>query len=175
MVQEYFTAMNGLLSLAKVPAGTVRFLSDETQSWSTLGVIEVHGYHSLARHNPFRQEVLFAGGNDTRSVVVLTKDGKFKRLKDFPEPLTVRYSIITVDPVSGRYLIMAPEKKFYELDSEKNEYRLIDDFTKTPWPFGRYDAPVVAFIPEYGVTMWADKKVHLYKHNQRNSDATNKQ
>ena len=52
-----------------------------------------------------------------------------------------------------------------ELDSEKNEYRLIDDFTKTPWPFHHYDSPLVAFIPEYGVTMWVDSKVILYKHD----------
>ncbi len=169
MVQEYFTAKNGLLSLAKTPAGTIRFFDENSQTWSSLGEIPVHGYHSLARHNPFREEVLFAGGNDSQAVVVLPKEGKPKRLKDFPEPLTVRLSILTVDPVSGRYLILVPGKKFYELDSEKNEYRLIDDFTTTPYPFGRYDAPLVAYIPEYGVTMWADKKVHLYKHKQSNN------
>ena len=60
---------------------------------------------------------------------------------------------------------MAPEKKFYEFDAAKNEHRLIDDFTTTAWPFSRYAAPVAAFIPEYGVTMWADKEVFLYKHD----------
>jgi hypothetical protein len=167
MVYEYFHAMDGLLSLARQPAGTLRFYDNDRDEWSSLGVIPVHGYHSLARHNPFRKEVLFAGGNDSQSVVVLSDDGKARRLKDFPiAPLTVRHSIVTVDPSSGRYLFLVPpQKKFYEFDSEKNEYRLIDDFTKTPWPFHHYDAPVVAFIPEYGVSMWADRKVHLYKHN----------
>ncbi|MEK6237291.1 MAG: hypothetical protein N2C14_21480 [Planctomycetales bacterium] len=165
MVQEYFSGMNGLLSLARQPPGTLRFYSEDKQSWSSLGVIPIHGYHSMARHNPFREEVLFAGGNDSRAVVVLYKDGKIKRMKDFPEPLTVRHGILTVDPASGRYLIMARERRFLEFDSEKNEYRLIDDFTKTPWPFHHYDAPLTAFIPEYDVTMWADRKVFLYKHN----------
>lgn len=164
MVYEYFTRLNGLLSLARQPAGTLRLFNDETKEWSSLGVIDVHGYHSLARHNPFRQEVLFAGGNDSRAVVILTKDGKAKPMKDLPVPLTVRHGIVTVDPLSGMYLIMAAEKKFYEFDSQKNEYRLIDDFTQTAWPFHHYDAPVVAFIPEYGVSMWADRKVFLYKH-----------
>ena len=46
----------------------------------------------------------------------------------------------------------------------KDQY-LIDDFTKSPWPFYKYNGQVVAFIPEYGVSMWVDqKKVHLYKH-----------
>jgi len=167
MLFEYFSAMDGLLSLARQPPGTLRFFSEQRQEWSSLGVITVHGYHSLARHNPFRQEVLFAGGNDSQAVVTLSKDGKTRRMKDFPRaPLTVRHSIVTVDPISGRYLFLVPpEKTLYEFDSETNEYRLIDDFTKTDWPFSRYDAPVVAFIPEYGVTMWADSKVHLYKHD----------
>jgi len=169
MLYEYFSAMDGLLTLARQPAGTLRFYSNDRQAWSSLGVIAVHGYHSLARHNPFRQEVLFAGGNDSQAVVVLSKDGKTKQMKDFPvAPLTVRHSIVTVDPSSGRYLFLAPlEKMLYEFDSETNNYRLIDDFTTTPWPFSRYDAPVAAFIPEYGVTMWADSKVWLYKHDAK--------
>jgi len=133
MVYEYFSATDGLLSLARQPAGTLRFYSEDRQEWSSLGVIPVHGYHSLARHNPFRREVLFAGGNDSRAVVILSKDGETRRMKDFPVPLTVRHSIVTVDPSSGRYLFMVPpEKKFFEFDGEKDEYRLIDDFTTTP-------------------------------------------
>jgi hypothetical protein len=98
-------------------------------------------------------------------VAVITKDGKAKRMKDFPIPgrFTIRSGILTVDPLSGRYLFKIGTK-FVEFDSATNEYRLIADFTKTPWPFSKYEAPLVAFIPEYGVTMWADKKVMLYKH-----------
>ena len=101
-------------------------------------------------------------------VVIITKDGEVKPMKDFPlavTKFTVRSTTITVDPLSGRYLFMVPGKKFVELDPDKNEYRLIDDFTKTKWPFYHYDGTVTAYIPEYGVTFWADrKKVHLYKH-----------
>jgi hypothetical protein len=174
MLYEYFTAMDGLLTVARQPAGTLRFYSESRQAWSSLGVIDVHGYHSLARHNPFREEVLFAGGNDSQAVVVLSKDGSQRRMKDFPvAPLTVRHSILTVDPLSGRYLFLVPpEKKFFEFDSERNEYRLIDDFSKTAWPFHRYDAPVAAYIPEYGVTMWSDRKVHLYKHDAASANTT---
>lgn len=168
MVYEYFSALDGLLTLARQPPGTLRFYSRARRQWSSLGVIPVHGYHSLARHNPFRREVFFAGGNDSRAVVILSEDGKWRRVKDLPLSLTVRHAIVTVDPRTGRYLIMAAkERKFYEFDSDLNEYRLIDDFSSTAWPFGRYDAPVVAYIPEYGVTMWVDKKVILYKHERR--------
>jgi hypothetical protein len=55
----------------------------------------------------------------------------------------------------------------YEFDSTANEYRLIEDFNQTRWPFGNHDMPVVAFIPEYNVSMWlgSNSKVVLYKHN----------
>jgi hypothetical protein len=81
--------------------------------------------------------VLFAGGNDSQAVVAVSRDGEVRRLKDFPiTPLTVRHSIVTVDPVSGRYLFLVPpEKRFYEFDSATNQYRLIDDFADTAWPF----------------------------------------
>ncbi len=171
MCYEYFSAMDGIVSIARKPkGGTFRWYSMKEKAWKSLGQIPVHGYHSLARHNPFREEVLFAGGNGIRTVGVLTKDGTFKRLKDFPlevSKFTIRSTDLTVDPLSGCYLFMVPGKKFVEFDSKENEYRLIDDFTKTPWPFYKYDGMVNAYIPEYGVTFWADrKKVHLYKHKR---------
>lgn len=169
MCWEYFSAMDGLFTIGRKPkAGTFSYFSMKENSWKSLGTIPVHGYHSLARHNPFREEVLFAGGNDSRAVAVISKDGQIKQMNNFPlavAKFTVRSTSITVDPQSGRYLIMTPERKFVEFDSAKNEYRMIDDFTKTPWPFYKYDGYVAAYIPEYGVSMWADSvKVHLYKH-----------
>ena len=164
-VIEYFSARKGLVNLGV--AQEVRFFDEDKQTWEKLGPCAVQGHHSLGRHNPMREEVLLAGGNESpRAVVRLTKDGKLERLKDAPEDLTVRFGKITVDPVSGRYLILYSDlKKLYEFDSGQNEYRLVDDFTQTPWPFGRYDMPVAAFIPEHGVTMWAANKVMLYKHD----------
>ena len=165
----YFTAMDGLFSIFQKPkGGTLNWYGAKEKAWKNVGRVGVHGYHSIARHNPIREEVIFAGGNGSRAVGILTKDGKFKQMKDFPlvvKKFTINGCTITIDPVSGRYLFMVTGSKFVEFDADKNEYRLIDDFTKTPWPFYKYDGTVTAFIPEYGVSMWADKKkVHLYKH-----------
>ena len=170
MTYEYFTAMDALVSLER-ERGNLAYLVHGAQKWTKVKKLEVHGYHSLARHNPFRKEVLLAGGNNCKAVVVLDKNGNVKQMKDFPleGKLTVRSSIVTVDPLSGRYLFMVPGKKFVEFDSGKNQYRLADDFTETAWPIKKGQTPVVAFIPEYGVTIWAnDNKqsmICLYKHD----------
>jgi hypothetical protein len=162
---EYFTAMKGLIGFDNKVG--VMFFDEAKQAWRSLGKAEVCGYHSLARHNPIREEVLLMGGNDSqRAVARVTKEGKLEALQDLPEDATIRHTLLTVDPASGRYLILHKDKKrFYEFDSQANAYRLVDDFTTTAWPFNRYDMPVAASIPEYGVTMWVASKVWLYKHN----------
>lgn len=165
---EYFGAMDGLLALGK----QAWFFSNDKQKWESLGDSPVDGYHSLFRHNPYRQEVLMTGGNNNRQVMArIGKDGKIERLKDAPEELSVRRCKLTVDPVSGRYLIYAfgagsddSPLKCYEFDSSKNEYRRLEAMERG-FPYDRYAMPVVTFIPEYGVSMWAEKKVYLYKHD----------
>lgn len=167
MTLEYFTAMDGLLMLGRQPTGSLVCYQESKKEWLNLGTIPVHGYHSIARHNPYLKEVLFAGGNDSNAVVAVNKEGKIIQKKGFPialEKFTIRSTILTIDPVSGRYLFMVPGQLLIEYDSIKDEYRLVDDFSKTPWPFGKYDTPLVAHIPEYGVSMWADSKTHIYKH-----------
>lgn len=165
-VITWSSAMDGLFVLLFQDPGLLRYLEADANKWADLGKIPVHGYHSMARDNPFRTEVLFAGGNNSQRVAVVGADGKARRMKDFPysKGFTIRSGILTVDPLSGRYLFKIGQN-FVEFDSAANEYRLIADFTKSKWPFSRYEAPLVAFIPEYGVTMWADKKVYLYKHD----------
>ena len=169
-VIEFFYARNGLLNLSQDDDHELRFFNEETQEWEDLGRIPVHGHHSMARHNPFREEVLVCAGNRSiRTVVRVKKDGTVERLEDAPYNLSITRTYITVDPVSGRYLfLMQPrdtgKRLLYEFDSEKNEYRRVDDFTETEWPFERYGSPVVAYIPEYGVTMWVTRHTWLYKH-----------
>lgn len=161
-----WSAMDGLFVLISQPAGVLRLLPYGADAWRDVGKISCHGYHSVARHNPFRQEVLFTGGNNSRAVAIVDKDGTARAVKPFPAPvITIRQSAVTVDPISGRYLMMGHSREFYEFDSATNRYRLLDDPEKSALPFDRRDSPMVAFIPEYGVSMWADRSVFLYKHN----------
>lgn len=177
MAIEYFHAMDGLVILGK----NAWIFSTQRQKWENLGPSPVDGYHSLFRHNPYRNELLMAGGNYNPTVVArLRKDGKIERLKDFPVSLSVSSDKITIDPLTGRYLILGggggdrgEVKRLYEFDSDENEYYVVDEFM-TGWPYSRYAMPVCAFIPEYGVVMWAEPQgVFLYKHRSRNAQTNN--
>jgi hypothetical protein len=168
MAIEYFGAKDGLVVLGK----NAYFFSTERQKWENLGPSPVDGYHSLIRHNPYRQEVLMAGGNHNQRVVArITKDGKIERLKDFPGDFGLASDKIVVDPGSGRYLMFSFKNgpmKCLEFDSNENEYRLVEAASAAHYPYSHYSGPytVCTFIPEYGVIMWAEPKgVYLYKHD----------
>jgi len=166
MSLEYFSAMDGLVILRK----KMVFFSNEQKAWKPLdnGESPVDGYHSLFKHNPYCREVLMAGGNQSpRTVARLTAEGKIERLKDSPERLSIGSDQVTIDPLSGRYLIAKKKEKrkiLYEFDSRGNRYRLVTPFGEG-YPFGKYGMPVCAAIPEYGVTVWTQGGVFLYKHD----------
>lgn len=165
---EYFSAMDGLVILRE----KMVFFSQKKQAWKTLdnGESPVNGYHSLFKHNPFLNELLMAGGNQSpRTVARLTAKGKIERLKDSPVTLSIGGDQLLIDPASGRYLISNQEKKvrgrtLYEFDSRTNQYRLVKPFGEG-WPFGKYGMPVCACIPEYGVSIWTEGRTFLYKHD----------
>lgn len=170
MTLEYFTAMDGLILLGKKP----RFFNTKKQKTEQMGASPVDGYHSLMRHNPFRQEVLMGGGNNNPSTVArFTKDGKIEKLKSFPHKLSVRGDKLTVDPQTGRYLLFQfghfkGDKKIYayEFDSDKNEWRVVEKAAAAfPWSYYKRPYTVSAFIPEHNVIMFANGSVHLYKHD----------
>ena len=163
---EYFAALDGLVALGK----QTWIFSNERQKWESLGACPVDGYHSMMRHNPFRNELLMAGGNNCRRVVArIKKDGKIERLKDAPAGLGIRGDKMSVDPSSGRYLIWGfredAGRQCFEFDSDRNEYRTVEP-AMAQYPYKGAAMPVCAFIPEYNVIMWADvDQVFLYKHD----------
>ncbi|MFW5871036.1 MAG: hypothetical protein ACOCVH_00970 [Verrucomicrobiota bacterium] len=173
---EFFLARNGLVNIsdAKEPEKLhhqLFFFSEAKQQWKNLGKIPIHGHHAMGRQNPYRREVLLAGSNPTiRNVVCVKEDGTVKRLQDAPMDLGITRTYITVDPASGRYIFLILSKDWkqrvlYDFDSEKNQWRKVADMTGDAWLFERYGSPVVAYIPEYGVSMWVTSNTYLYKHD----------
>ncbi|MBL8029027.1 MAG: T9SS type A sorting domain-containing protein [Fibrobacteres bacterium] len=172
---EYFSAMKGLVCLSEgTNGGRLDFYSDSTKSWRVLANgLYVGGYHTLGRHNPFKEEILFVGGNDQpQGVVRLKKDGTVERLADLPIPIGMSSDKITVDPVTGRYLIRIEiatgVQRFFEFNSDKNIYKEIPHppTRKNGGIWGPYDMPTCAFIPEYKVTLWTyGNTMYVYKHD----------
>jgi hypothetical protein len=140
--------------------GKLLILDEEKKEWKPLAKIPFSPHHALARYNPFRKEMLLIAGNDIQTVVSVTAKGKVTPLKDTPEQMTIRHAKLLVDPVSGLYLMFIGGN-LYEFDSAKNQYHKVEGYKR---PFSKYEMPVPAVIPEYGVIMWIDKKVRLYKH-----------
>jgi hypothetical protein len=160
---EYFSARRELVLDRDL------LFDDIAGAWLTAEAPPVQGYLGLARHNPMREEVLFAGGNETPRVIARRRaDGAIERLPDLPFDTGVSADKITVDPRSGVYLLLDyAARDLWELDPETFAYRLVDDFSVTPWPFGYGEHPVVAFVPEHGVTMWiTPSRVMLYRHDR---------
>jgi len=164
MSMEFFPGL-GLMSHNAVKnkkgVGRLAILDEEKKAWTTLAEVPFTQHHAMARYNPHLKEMLLIAGNNSTAVVKVDATGKVTRLKDVPFPITIRHGKLVVDPVSGRYLIFLG-KELYDFDSVKNEYRKVEGY-KAPW--SRYEMPVPAAIPEYGVIMFIDRKLMLYRHD----------
>ena len=162
---EYFPELGGLVHLRSGgKGGRLHLYKEKTETWSVLGRSQVCGYHSMARYNPVLKEMLIAGGNHSKNVVEkIDSQGKITRLKDAPVEMNIRADQLMVDPVSGRYLMFAGVRRvLYDLDSRTNKYSKAEGYS--PPKFGKHEMPVPAAIPEYGVIMFVDRKIRLYKH-----------
>lgn len=154
---EYFPELGGILRLSRV--GMELFV-EQSQSWQQLGKIPDMGYHSLMRYNPHRAEVLVAGGTyEPRKLYRVAASGEVSELPELPEPVTIRADKLLVHPVTGHYLLFT-ENGLYNLDVENGIYTPISDFS---YPYGRYELPFTASIDNYGLVMFVDSKVWVYK------------
>lgn len=151
--------------------------------WRELPQPRVQGRHSLMRYNPIRDEVLLLGGDASyRAAQALQPDGTLTDLPDAPRNTRIRTDQLTVDPVSGDYLLMARENddsrdsgtaEFFGYDVSAGKWYLIDRWRResgsnSEWIFNYHAQPVATAVPEYGVTMWLETTrpgVYLYKHD----------
>jgi len=164
MSMEFFPGL-GLMSHNAVKnkkgVGRLAILDEDKKTWTALAEVPFTSHHAMARYNPYLKEMLLIAGNNSQAVVKVDAKGKVTRLKDVPFPITIRHGKLLVDPISARYLIFLG-KELHDFDSVKNEYRKVEGY-KAPW--SRYEMPVPAAIPEYGVILFIDRKLMLYKHD----------
>jgi hypothetical protein len=163
MTIEYFPRL-GLLSHETRPNRSktgfpLALLKPRTNTWEPFAVLPFSGYHAIAHYNPKLDEMIFFAGNNDRSVVTINRNGHVTQQEDLPFDMTIRHGQVVVDPTTGLYLIFH-QGLLYEFNSQTNQYRPVIDY-RPPW--GKYEMPVPAAIPELGVILFVDDKTLLYK------------
>jgi len=187
--------MGGVIFLNVPNEGEVYFFNKTTGQWTTLAVIPMpYRYHPVGQYNPVHKLVIFGGGNtdqtdDFRDLYKLDASGKITRMKDTPVTYGIRQSLLTVDPVSGKYLLFKDSGEFYEYDVTTDTWKRQGPCQGTPcqgrpFPFfepgngGVFDV-IETPISTYGVNMFVKywkgstpPAVYLYKHASSPADLT---
>jgi hypothetical protein len=168
---EYFPEIGGLIVVAG-GLGEVGFFNKQTNQWTQLATgLEIGPYSNFIEYNPVHKVVIFGGGG-TSDLYKLDASGKITKMKNAPVNLGIQRSLVSVDPVSGKYLILSDTGRFYEYDLLADSWRTLN----LP-PFwgsgfvgnGSIDGVVEAPVNTYGVVMFVhykynQSKVYLYKH-----------
>lgn len=173
MTLEYFPEMDGLVHVIN---GEVNFLNKKTSQWSNLAKNLAMGpYHNFAEYNPVHKVVLFGGGNDSKDIYKLSANGQIAALKPAPFALAISRALITVDPVSGDYLIFGGNDEFYAYDIAADSWTLqntpaVPIFEKVADESDIFGC-IATLVSNYGVTMFVKLvidqggRVFLYKHS----------
>ena len=174
---SYFPEAHGLFVADMQIQKTWIFL-DATSQWKTLSpVVGTSGsYHGISEYNPVHKVVIFGGGNGNRSLYKMDSLQTITRLKDSPVDLNCSSlsSLLTVDPVSGDYLVFTSDGLFHIYNV------LTDTWTMGPGSnlFGSTKGGsngavwgvIATPISNYGVVMFAkdnlaNSMVYIYKHS----------
>jgi hypothetical protein len=156
---EYFPEMNGLIYVLK---GTISFFNLDTKKWSTIKTgVAMGGYHNLAQYSPVYRKMLLGGGNGNNSLHLMDSQGNLKRISTPPVAVGINAALMTLEPVSGNFLVMTEESVYiYYVESDRWE-------TLNKSFFAEVSFAVVAPITSHGVvavisnTQWP---VLLYKY-----------
>jgi len=176
---EYFPEMQGLVVFFS--GSGVYFYHLPKKEWRVIATkVGQYAYHEIARYNPVHKVVVLGGGNDSTGYVSkelwkLDPAGKLTPLASAPIPFGINQTIFTVDPVSGKYLLLSRDKSFHEYDVVANSWSPAKG-DKPPFfdlggPGGPTFGCVAAPVSAHGVVLFVrydgDKsKVYVYKHTE---------
>ena len=166
---EHFPEREGLV---RVLGGTVWFWSDRDKAWSRLAEgLDMGPYHNFASYSPAAKVVLFGGGNGSRAVYALDRDGKIAARADAPVEMGIGRSLSVADPASGELLVLAKGGTFHAYDPAADRWR---DLPAGGLPFRGYGGHSVSAAPLGGggvVLFFSSEpqgmKAFLYKHARR--------
>lgn len=159
--------------------GSLFLLRDSTLTWSRLGQAAAYPMgtlHNFAEYNPVHKVVLFGGGDgNNRKMYKVNATGTVTPLQDAPADLGTQRSVVTVDPVSGLYLVFVASNTSgfytYNVTTDAWTWRsgtppIFQAPVNNPAVHGLVGGP----ISTYGVNVFVDCEhdncvVRLYKHS----------
>ena len=171
---EYFPEMGGLVWYSSGIG--LYFFNTSTKQWSVLvDSLGTSTYHELAAYDPVHKIVIFGGGEGSNAVYKLDATGKVTQMKGAPIGLGITQSVITVDPVSGKFLVVGEGQGFYEYDVVADKWTQLS----VSMPSGFFTrvidnnpihGTIATPISTYGVVLFAkydydQSKVWIYKHS----------
>ena len=126
-----------------------------------------YSYHNFGEYNPVHDVMILGGGNGSHAFYKIAADGTVSRQTDAPISLAVTDTIISVDPVSGKYLIWNTAGQFYEYDVVADSWLQLSQGTMPVFNANSVEAP----IDTYGVVMFVRYQstssfVWIYKHSE---------
>ena len=147
-----------------------------TNSWGTAQSPQTGEYHTMAHYNPVGQWIGFGGGEGSYgdNFFKYNTSGDITQLADFPVTPVVSANVLTVDPVSGDFILLTENGPWYKYEASSNTWSSLSG-TPDPYSYGNAglggDYPVVAIpIDTYGVIMFCkyngnNSRVWIYKHS----------
>ncbi len=176
---EWFPEL-GTVVLASVEAssnGALVQWEPASDQWSriTQAELPMGRAHHFAEYNPVHKVVIFGGGNDGgRLIYKGDANGNVVPLNQAPADLGTQESVVTVDPVSGDYLVFTSSGDFYAYNVLNDTWTLQSSGGTLPLfttRFGTGVHGVVATpVASYNVNLFVtcdggnNCKVNLYKH-----------
>jgi hypothetical protein len=165
----WFPEMKGLL---RVLGGNVHFFNDEKNEWTKLeSGLTMGPYHNVAQYAAGSRVVLFGGGNNSKDLYKLDATGKITACKPAPVEVGINTAIVTSDPVSGAFLVLHKDDRFYSYEPARDRW---NELPTEGMPFtmkGSSFDVVATPISNHGVTLFFTAqrkglKVFLYKHSR---------
>jgi hypothetical protein len=161
---EYFPELNGLVV---VGGGNVGLYNTSTGQWSSLASGLAMGiYEHFAEYSPVAKAMFFGGGAGDRNVYKLDASGRVTKLGNAPFGLGANQSTVTVDPVSGVFLVNSADKQLYTFDITTDTWTQIYPFL----PFRTFTT-IATPVSSHGVVLYfagdynTAPTVYIYKHS----------
>jgi hypothetical protein len=158
----------------------VYFWSEASDEWSliantglawddSLPTLAMGDIENFAEYNPVARLMLFGGGDGPASLYTLDAAGMITAEPRAPDGLTTRSTEgwVTVDPVSGRYLVFQMDGSFYDYDAVSDTWtRQEGEHPLNPLGhFEGFEVPITSHgVNLFVVFQFEGSSVWLYKH-----------